>query len=310
MKKIGLILSCIIISSNTFSQLKVVPSGVVGIKTSSPSSSWGLTIGGNLAGGVIHYNAGYYLRFGQSSANNAVIGSSCDQIDFWTSASGHNVLKAQQFYTTSDRTLKENITPLKSALDIILQLKTYTYNWKEDVINGKDKLNYGFIAQEIKEILPNIVSESQGLLSLEYDAIIPFLVKAMQQQNKLMQSKNTEIEKLKEDISDIKKLLFKVGSHAGMDLTFEKLNETAILYQNQPNPFNENTVIKYELPEIYNSASIMIFDMTGVLLQTHNLTEQTGEITISANNLNPGMYMYSLIVDNIEVDTKRMILQR
>ena len=49
--------------------------------------------------------------------------------------------------------------------------------------------------------------------------------------------------------------------------------------------------------------------MTGKLLKTHTLsTSGNGTLTIHANEFAPGMYYYSLIVNDKEIDTKKMIL--
>jgi len=54
----------------------------------------------------------------------------------------------------------------------------------------------------------------------------------------------------------------------------------------------------------------MVFDMQGVLKETINLSNINGkgEVVFSANQFKPGMYLYSLIVDKKEIDTKRMII--
>jgi hypothetical protein len=57
----------------------------------------------------------------------------------------------------SDERLKEDITDFKYGLSEILQLRPVSYNWKNDKINqGKQ---FGFIAQEVKEIMPELISE-------------------------------------------------------------------------------------------------------------------------------------------------------
>jgi len=53
----------------------------------------------------------------------------------------------------------------------------------------------------------------------------------------------------------------------------------------------------------------MIFDMQGSLLKTYTLTNRgSSSIEIYGGELKPGMYMYSLISDGKEIDTKKMIL--
>ena len=57
------------------------------------------------------------------------------------------------------------------------------------------------------------------------------------------------------------------------------------------------------------SASIMIFDMQGLLKRTILISEPgKREVTINGHELTAGMYLYSLVVDDQEIDTKRMIL--
>ncbi|MBI5539876.1 MAG: T9SS type A sorting domain-containing protein, partial [Bacteroidia bacterium] len=81
------------------------------------------------------------------------------------------------------------------------------------------------------------------------------------------------------------------------------------LFQNYPNPFKQNTDIKFYLPEEINKAELLIFNMNGIHIKTLPIiTKGNSSITILGNELQPGMYFYSLIVDGKEIDTKRMIL--
>jgi hypothetical protein len=52
----------------------------------------------------------------------------------------------------------------------------------------------------------------------------------------------------------------------------------------------------------------MIFNMQGTLLKTYNALGANGQITIYGYEFKPGMYLYTLLVDSREIDTKRMIL--
>ncbi len=83
-----------------------------------------------------------------------------------------------------------------------------------------------------------------------------------------------------------------------------------MLYQNNPNPFIENTVIKYYVPEDAGDAWIYVFDMQGAMLKQLRLDTKTDRVILQGGDLKPGMYLYSLIVNGKEVDTKRMILSK
>ena len=57
----------------------------------------------------------------------------------------------------SDVTLKKGITILSGGLEKILALRPVTWYWKTDTKN--DELNYGFIAQEVEQVLPHLVND-------------------------------------------------------------------------------------------------------------------------------------------------------
>ena len=83
-----------------------------------------------------------------------------------------------------------------------------------------------------------------------------------------------------------------------------------MLYQNTPNPFKEKTVIRFNLAENVKNAFIYIFDMQGTLQKQIAVTPSMQSIIINGYELSPGMYIYSLIVNGKEIDTKRMILSK
>lgn len=84
------------------------------------------------------------------------------------------------FGITSDGRLKKDIAALSVGLDELLELKPSTYAWKRDETSTP---HYGFIAQEVREVLPLIVDEdADGTLSLEPLGLLPVIVQAIQEQ--------------------------------------------------------------------------------------------------------------------------------
>ena len=91
----------------------------------------------------------------------------------------------------------------------------------------------------------------------------------------------------------------------------DNLSDDAVLYQNEPNPFDVATEIRYFLPADMQNAAIYIYDMNGTQIQKHSIAKAgEGSLTIQANELQAGMYLYSLIADGQVIDTKRMILTK
>jgi hypothetical protein len=94
---------------------------------------------------------------------------------------GGNV-SAAAYTTRSDYNLKDDIYNLKYGLNDILQLQPVEYTYKS---NGSKQL--GFIAQDIGTILPEVVSFEESM-TVNYQAIIPILTKAIQEQQVLIKS--------------------------------------------------------------------------------------------------------------------------
>lgn len=91
----------------------------------------------------------------------------------------------------SDLRLKENICEVKNGLDMVLKMKPKHF----DYIDGQ-KNNLGFIAQDIEEIIPQAVSisdEKTGMLSLKTDFLVPYLVKAIQEQQIMIEELKAKI---------------------------------------------------------------------------------------------------------------------
>ena len=93
-------------------------------------------------------------------------------------------------YYSSDISLKENITKIQNALEKLSKINGYNYDWKDEYINsrgGEDgyfirKHDIGVIAQEIEQVLPEVVSERQdGIKAVKYDRIVTLLIEAIKE---------------------------------------------------------------------------------------------------------------------------------
>ena len=117
--------------------------------------------------------------------------------------------------TSSDRRAKENINNLESALTAILNLRPVTYDWKEVYKKDHSGLkndNIGFIAQEVETVIPgmvNVLSEKIGeelitdFRTLNMDPLFPYLVKAVQEQQALIDKQQQQIDFLMKKLNNI-----------------------------------------------------------------------------------------------------------
>jgi len=93
-------------------------------------------------------------------------------------------------------------------------------------------------------------------------------------------------------------------------VTSDAIFEKAKLFQNTPNPFSSQTQIRFTLPDDAKSSYIYIFDMTGKMQKQIAVNSSMESVTINGYELSAGIYLYSLVVNGQEVDTKRMILSK
>ena len=77
----------------------------------------------------------------------------------------------------SDRRLKKNIQTIEGGLTTLMKLRPVTFEWKDARQKGT---RYGFIAQEVEEVIPALVSDtSSGIKTLETQGILPVAVDAI-----------------------------------------------------------------------------------------------------------------------------------
>ena len=220
---------------------------------------------------------------------------------FWVLGNG-NVF-AVNSYLTSDERMKLNINNVSDASGIYkLTPKTY---YLKDSLNDKSVENktiqYGFLAQEVQKIYPEMVfTDGDGMLSLNYTAIIPLLVKTVQQQH-------AEIENLKTQIAQSSSSAELKSSSL---FTEEKTTDSpASLSQNKPNPFSSETRIEMFVPKSVANATLYVYDLQGKQVKSITVTGRGATFeTIHGSELQAGLYIYSLVTDGKLVGSKQMVL--
>lgn len=102
-------------------------------------------------------------------------------------------ISATSFTSTSDRSQKTDITPIENGLELVEKIRGVRYKLLND-----DKVLVGVIAQEIEEVLPEVVnSNDDGIKSVSYGNIVGVLVEAIKQQQEQINTLKREIELLK-----------------------------------------------------------------------------------------------------------------
>ena len=97
-------------------------------------------------------------------------------------------------FSSSDLTMKENVSPIDNALDMVSSLTGNTFDWKSNAgIWGLEGGDTGIIAQEVEKLkLPGLTkTRGDGTIGVRYDRLIPVLIEA--------------IKELKSEINELKK---------------------------------------------------------------------------------------------------------
>lgn len=108
---------------------------------------------------------------------------------------------------SSDARLKTNINPLAYSLQNVQKLRGVTFNWnKATSPNASNKTQYGFIAQEVEKVFPDLVgTDSNGYKTVNYVGVIPVLTEAIKAQQDEIQELKSENEQLKSTLEQLLK---------------------------------------------------------------------------------------------------------
>jgi hypothetical protein len=130
------------------------------------------------------------------TADTSVSGTAYMELEASSTGGGDLTVKGDviAYGAPSDKKYKENIRPIESALDKAMQLQGVTFDWKDNDSILDIKEDIGFIAQDVREVLPELVRDNgKGNLSLRYQGITPILLEAIKELK-------AEIEELKKQI--------------------------------------------------------------------------------------------------------------
>jgi hypothetical protein len=316
---ISILFTLISFSNDAFSQLKVENDG--SLYVNSYIGNWGRA---NWTKVHYQYSCAYHLW-------NTYYGGDV----FYVKGNG-KVWTRYGFLIASDSTFKTNIEDIGSSLDKVKNLRGVTYNRKytvdslisnENIIPSsghgtnikKTKLEakeYGLIAQEVESVIPEaVVTMHDSTKAISYTSLIPVLIEAMKEQQAQIENLQAVVNSQEKELNKLKNCCenennSKLKSSTTEDFNIENSSDN-ILFQNIPNPFSERTIISYFLTESTEKAVLNIYDMNGTQLKSIDLHQLgNGSVVINGGEFNPGIYLYVLIANGEQVDTKQMILTK
>ena len=250
---------------------------------------------------------------GAEASTNVGLGPSAPGYRLHLNAEDAAKVGGGTWVVASDRRLKKDIGSFTDGLQVLLKIKplTFRYNGKAGIKTEKQFV--GVVAQEMQQIAPYTVGEftyrdstGQTEKYLDYDAnaVTYVLINSVKELNEVQQQqlreKDAQIAALEARLARLEALSAKQP--------FEKVSP-AKLWQNQPNPYHQTTIIKYSLPENTTSAQLKVFSVTGQEVYRQELTGTgTGEVQLSGQRFSAGTYIYHLLVNGRSVDSKKLVL--
>ena len=212
----------------------------------------------------------------------------------------------------SDSRTKDEIENISDAMATIDALNGVSYLSK-----GKSNRLYGLIAQEVEQVLPELVKEdAAGYYAVNYDGFIPVLIEGMKEQQEIIEEERETnsvqqevIKNLSERLEQLEAQLDNQKQANPSENTSSYSTDTSIvLKQNNPNPLSEATNIEYEIPVGLSQASLIILDMNGRQIANYPVSGK-GNVVFDAKNLAVGTYTYSIVTNGQPLVSRKMVVQ-
>ncbi len=302
-------------------------------------------------GGAFYANEGTSAIGVYAEANSSQIGA-----EIWAGYFAGPIITGAPS-VPSDAQFKTNINPIQNVNQLLLNLNPVTYDYLQtgnaQYMHFPNTLQYGLIAQEVEQVLPDLVKivehpqqlDSLGNVTvpsfdyktLNYEALIPILVKGYQAQvanldsisisnvtnlntidslSNVIFDLNTRLTDLENCLTNILPFLCQLNANPQQPnnienrITSEILlsGETAFLGQNEPNPFSEFTNIPFYIPQEIKNAKLDFYNDQGKLINSMIVDERgEGKIAVYTDNLSAGIYTYTLILDDTKTLQNKMI---
>ncbi len=100
---------------------------------------------------------------------------------------------------TSDRRLKQDVQPLDQSLETVTNLNGVRYRWRRDAFPDRgfdERSHIGLIAQDVARIVPEaVITDPDGEKSVDYPALIPFMIEAIKSQQVMIETQRLEAER-------------------------------------------------------------------------------------------------------------------
>jgi hypothetical protein len=139
----------------------------------------------NAALSGITYNGPFNI--GQSTPNIFNVNATSTHFSGGDMTLDGNLILGGNVTSTSDKRLKENIIPLDDCLNKIKKIGGYNYTRND--LADKNKKHLGLLAQEVEEVFPELVTETNNVKSINYQSFVAVLLECIKELNDKIENK-------------------------------------------------------------------------------------------------------------------------
>jgi hypothetical protein len=305
--------------------------GYSSLQMAGSGTNYNTAIGANADMGGAYSNATAIGAGASVSAGNKVrIGNG-----------GVTVVECQGVAIPSDGRFKFNLDESGvKGIVFIKKLRPVVYNFDakkleefvtggmpEEIRKNRPEVDYsfsaairqsGFIAQEVEQAAKEVGYDFNGVIrpandrdnyGLAYSLFVVPLVKAIQEQQALLKEQEQATKELQSEILQQAEVMNRLKKSKASVTSIQGLNQApGFVMEARPNPFSTETFITYRLPEPLQQAYLAICDLNGRQVLAVPLTEREASIRISADQLEAGIYMYSIIAGGKLLGSRRLVV--
>jgi hypothetical protein len=261
---------------------------------------------------------------------NVGIGVSAPSFQLHLSTDAAAKAGSPDWIVASDSRLKKNVTDFTDGLELLKRIRPiwFQYNGQAGIETGNKRF-VGIIAQEMQKIAPYTIGtfthqDSLGTKTeyLDYDAnaVTYILINSVKEQQKVIEQKDAELREMNAQVTALSKRLEQlermVASNTAKPLTgnvarIEPNANGVVLEQNAPNGFSGSSAIRFFIPQSVKEASVEVYSVNGAKVNSYQVKERgEGQLTISAQDFQNGVFLYDLVTDGKSNGVKKMVVQK
>jgi hypothetical protein len=251
----------------------------------------GALVDSNLSSSINCYGGTNMIFLGASPTNNQFVTGSLDDVGFWTRA----LTECEVLSLYNSNALGFSLQPIDKtgfiggsvSFTCSATVPSATYQWQSNIGTAGAYVNLTNTGQ-YSGVGTNTLNVS-GLTAAN------------------------NLQKFRCVINNLNSACSKTSDSASITITNLAIKELHgfdySLEQNKPNPTNGNTLIEYTIGNFTNGAELLIYDMIGRKVISQTITKPgLGSLLIQQGELKSGIYCYTLLVDGVKLETKKMII--